>query len=117
MAKYVEAVKNDFRTDYTWNKVFSLGKRGLRATPEHSLLYATDKVPIIGWLPKYRPRWLISDVIAGLTLGIMLIPQSLAYAKLATIPTQYGLMSSWIPATLYAFMGTSKGMVHALSSK
>ena len=85
MSKYVEAVKNDFRTDHTWNRVFSLGKRGLRATPEQSALYVTDKFPIIEWLPKYKPRWLVSDVIAGLTLGIMLIPQSLAYAKLATM--------------------------------
>ena len=52
---------------------------------------------------------LLNDVIAGLTLGIMLIPQSLAYAEIATIPVQFGLMSSWLPATLYAFMGTSKG--------
>ena len=80
----MSAVKDDFRTDYTWNRVASLGRRGLRAAPEQSLLYLTDKVPIIGWLPKYNPRWVISDVIAGLTLGIMLIPQSLAYAKLAS---------------------------------
>ena len=85
MSKYVEAVKNDFRTDYTWNRAATLGKRGLRATPQQSKLYVTDKFPIIGWLPKYNPRWVISDVIAGLTLGIMLIPQSLAYAKLATV--------------------------------
>lgn len=51
-----------------------------------------------------------NDVIAGLTLGIMLVPQSLAYAKIATIPVQFGLMSSWFPATLYAFMGTTKDL-------
>lgn len=48
-------------------------------------------------------------MIAGLTVGLMLIPQGLSYAKLADIPVQYGLMSSWLPAAIYAFMGTTKG--------
>ena len=64
---------------------------------------------MIGWLPKYNYRWIPNDIIAGLTLGLMLVPQSLAYADIATIPVQYGLMSAWFPAILYAFMGTSKG--------
>jgi len=43
------------------------------------------------------------------TVRVLLIPQSLAYAKIATIPGQYGLMSSWLPNFLYLVMGTSKG--------
>jgi sodium-independent sulfate anion transporter 11 len=39
----------------------------------------------------------------------MLIPQSLAYAKIATISGEFGLMSSWLPNFLYFIMGTSKG--------
>lgn len=39
----------------------------------------------------------------------MLIPQSLSYAKIATIPVEYGLMSSWLPPTIYAIMGSTKG--------
>ena len=42
--------------------------------------YVFEKVPIVSWLPRYDYRWLLNDLIAGLTLGIMLIPQSLAYA-------------------------------------
>lgn len=68
-----------------------------------------DRFPIIGWLPKYNPRWLINDFIAGLTIGLMLIPQGLSYAKIAEIPVEYGLMSSWLPSGIYAFMGTTKG--------
>jgi sodium-independent sulfate anion transporter 11 len=41
--------------------------------------------------------------------SLMLIPQSLSYAKIATIPVEYGLMSSWLPPTLYAIMGSTKG--------
>jgi sodium-independent sulfate anion transporter 11 len=107
--KYFERVKHSFETDVTWHRTFSLAGRGARALPRATADYLIEKVPIVGWLPRYNYRWIINDVIAGLTLGIMLIPQSLAYAKIATMPIQYGLMSAWLPATLYAFMGTSKG--------
>ncbi|PNS15259.1 Sulfate permease 2 [Sphaceloma murrayae] len=102
--------KHSFETDVTWERVAIYSTRGIRATPRVALEYVVDKVPIVGWLPRYNPRWLISDVVAGLTLGIMLIPQSLAYAQIADIPVEYGLMASWLPATIYAFMGTSKDL-------
>lgn len=105
----IESVKNDLRTDVTWNKAGSLAVKGARAFPSASRQYLLDKVPIVEWLPRYNPRWIINDLIAGLTLGLMLIPQGLSYATLATIPVQYGLMSSWFPGALYAFMGTTKG--------
>jgi solute carrier family 26 (sodium-independent sulfate anion transporter), member 11 len=65
--------------------------------------------PIVSWLPRYNYRWLLDDTVAGLTVGLMLIPQALSYAKIATIPVQYGLMSSWLPPSIYAFMGSTKG--------
>jgi len=109
MAKTVERMVNDVKTDYTWNRVGRLAKEGLMATPSTAAHYTIDKFPIIGWLPRYNPRWIINDVIAGLTIGLMLIPQSLSYAKIATIPVQYGLMSSWLPPTIYTLMGSTKG--------
>lgn len=107
--KVVDNAKNDLRTDVTWNKVGRLTAKGARALPSASAQYVIEKVPIVGWLPRYNYRWIINDVIAGLTLGLMLIPQGLSYAKLATIPVQYGLMSSWLPPAIYAFMGSTKG--------
>ncbi|KAL8396340.1 hypothetical protein RB594_004672 [Gaeumannomyces avenae] len=107
---YVEAAKDDLRTDHTWNKLGNLTKRGAKALPEASLHYVKEKAPIIGWLPKYDYRWLINDGIAGLTLGLMLIPQGLSYAKIAEIPVEYGLMSSWLPASIYTVMGTTKDL-------
>lgn len=107
--KVVDSVKNDLRTDVTWNRAGRLAAKGAREFPSAARLYLLEKVPIVGWLPRYNPRWIINDVIAGLTLGLMLIPQGLSYATLATIPVQYGLMSSWFPGALYAFMGTTKG--------
>lgn len=107
--KVVELVKDDLKNDVNWNRLAHLGIKGARALPRASARYAIDKVPIVGWLPRYNYRWILNDVVAGLTIGLMIIPQGLAYAKLATIPVEYGLMSSWFPAVLYAFMGTSKG--------
>jgi solute carrier family 26 (sodium-independent sulfate anion transporter), member 11 len=115
--EFLNKAKTDVRTDVNWNRAARLGAKGVRAVPSASVQYAVEKFPIIGWLPKYNPRWIINDIIAGLTLGLMLIPQGLSYAKIATIPVQYGLMSSWLPATIYAFMGTTKGSSQYLACR
>ena len=107
--KFADRARHSFETDVNWHNAHRLTAKGLRAFPSASVEYVLDKVPIVGWLPRYNYRWLINDFIAGLTLGIMLVPQGLAYAKIATIPVQYGLMASWLPGILYAFMGSSKG--------
>jgi sodium-independent sulfate anion transporter 11 len=67
--KVVDTAINDVRTDYTWNRVGLLAKQGLKATPTTAAYYFVDKAPIFGWLPRYNPRWIINDVIAGLTIG------------------------------------------------
>ncbi|KAF4422153.1 hypothetical protein FACUT_10762 [Fusarium acutatum] len=106
--KLLEKAKSDVRNDVTWNRAARLGVEGAKALPSGTVQYLGDKVPIVGWLPKYNPRWIVNDLIAGLTLGLMLIPQGLSYAKIADIPVEYGLMSSWLPAVIYAFMGSTK---------
>ncbi|KAF4469036.1 hypothetical protein FALBO_4067 [Fusarium albosuccineum] len=106
--KYVDAVKTDLRHDVTWNRAARLGAQGAKALPSGTVQYLLAKVPIVGWLPRYNPRWIVNDVIAGLTIGLMLIPQGLSYAKIAEIPVEYGLMSSWLPAVIYAVMGSTK---------
>ncbi|RBR09361.1 uncharacterized protein FIESC28_09969 [Fusarium coffeatum] len=106
--KYLDKAKSDLRSDANWNRAARLSVKGAKALPSGTVQYISDKVPIVGWLPKYNPRWLVNDLIAGLTLGLMLIPQGLSYAKIANIPVEYGLMSSWLPAVIYAFMGSTK---------
>jgi sodium-independent sulfate anion transporter 11 len=96
-------------TDTTLQRTIRYGSKAVRAAPSVAGQYLLQKAPIIQWLPKYNPRWLLNDTLAGITVGVLLIPQSLAYAKIATIPGQYGLMSSWLPNFLYLIMGTSKG--------
>jgi solute carrier family 26 (sodium-independent sulfate anion transporter), member 11 len=109
MSKFVARAQHSFATDVNWDRVRRYSVIGVKAAPAATSQYLLDKVPIVGWLPRYRPRWLLVDFIAGLTLAMMLIPQSLAYAAIATIPVEHGLMASWLPASIYAFMGTSKG--------
>lgn len=79
---------------------------------------------LLTWLPKAFPckpfvtlvdaysssvaSSLKQDVIAGLTVGIMIIPQSMAYAMIAGLPNQYGLYSSFMPLLIYAALGSSR---------
>lgn len=109
----IEAFREVVRTDTTTSRTGSFVAQGLPKLPDAAGQYLLDKVPIVQWLPRYQPSWLIQDAIAGLTIGVMLIPQGLSYAKIATIPIENGLYSSWIPSLLAVFMGTSKGEMNS----
>ncbi|MBL4862737.1 MAG: sodium-independent anion transporter, partial [Crocinitomicaceae bacterium] len=65
-------------------------------------------IPLLGWLKDYKREWIKGDVRAGLTVGVMLIPQGMAYAMLAGLPPIYGLYASIVPLLLYAIFGTSR---------
>lgn len=67
-----------------------------------------QKLPFLTWLLRYNLRWLISDVIAGLTVGLMVVPQALAYANIANLPPSYGLYSAFMGCFVYVLFGTSK---------
>ncbi|XP_052687884.1 sodium-independent sulfate anion transporter-like isoform X1 [Crassostrea angulata] len=66
------------------------------------------KLPITKWLPNYSLQALQCDLIAGLTVGLTVIPQGLAYAKIADLPPQYGLYSAFMGCFVYCFLGTAK---------
>uniref|UniRef100_A0A670J0G6 Solute carrier family 26 member 4 n=1 Tax=Podarcis muralis TaxID=64176 RepID=A0A670J0G6_PODMU len=65
--------------------------------------------PILEWLPKYRVKeWLISDIISGVSTGLVATLQGLAYALLVAVPVGYGLYSAFFPILTYFFLGTSR---------
>lgn len=54
------------------------------------------RIPITSWLPKYDRMSALADLVAGITLGLTLVPQSIAYASLAGLQVHYGLYSSFM---------------------
>ena len=65
-------------------------------------------LPFLDWSRNYGKDELKGDLSAGLTVGVMLIPQGMAYSMLAGLPPIYGLYASTIPLILYALFGTSR---------
>ncbi|MCX8211469.1 MAG: solute carrier family 26 protein [Lewinella sp.] len=65
-------------------------------------------VPSVDWIKNYNRDWLKGDISAGLTVGVMLIPQGMAYAMLAGLPPINGLYAVTLPLAIYAILGTSR---------
>lgn len=66
-------------------------------------------LPFLSWINELKnPDILRADVIAGLTVALVLVPQSMAYAQLAGLPPQYGLYASFLPVMIAALMGSSR---------
>jgi SulP family sulfate permease len=65
-------------------------------------------LPIFEWLPAYRKTDFKGDLWAGLTVGVMLIPQGMAYAMIAGLPPIYGLYAAFLPQVIYSIFGTSR---------
>ncbi|KAJ6394571.1 hypothetical protein OIU77_023721 [Salix suchowensis] len=78
----------------TWRKKLLLGLQFL--------------FPIFQWAPEYRLKLLRSDIISGLTIASLAIPQGISYAKLANLPPIVGLYSSFVPPLIYAILGSSR---------
>lgn len=64
-------------------------------------------LPSTRWLRAYNRQTLRKDIIAGITVGVILVPQGMAYAALAGLPAVYGLYASLVPTLIYALLGSS----------
>ena len=73
-------------------------------------------LPILRWLPGYEAGWFRADVIAGLTLWGILVPEGIAYAGLAGAPVQAGLYTLLASLIAYAILGTTRQAVSAPTS-
>ncbi len=67
----------------------------------------TRILPFLGWFKGYSTTALRVDVIAGVTVALVLIPQSMAYAQLAGLPAYYGLYAAFLPPMIAAMFGSS----------
>lgn len=70
------------------------------------LLY--KRIPILSWLPEYNVNYAISDLLAGITVGLTVIPQAIAYANVAGLPAEVGLYSAFMACFVYTIFGTCK---------
>ncbi|NQT39594.1 MAG: STAS domain-containing protein [Planctomycetes bacterium] len=65
-------------------------------------------LPFLGWFKDYRKADLRADLVSGVTVALVLIPQSMAYAQLAGLPPYYGLYASFFPPMVAALFGCSR---------
>ncbi|CAJ1059195.1 sulfate transporter isoform X2 [Xyrichtys novacula] len=84
-------------------------KKCCSCTPERVRSKVLGFAPILKWLPQYQLReWLLGDLMSGLIVGILLVPQSIAYSLLASQDPIYGLYTSFFSSIIYTLLGTSK---------
>ncbi|KAF9605073.1 hypothetical protein IFM89_013743 [Coptis chinensis] len=67
-------------------------------------------LPILEWAPRYTFQFFKDDLIAGITIASLAIPQGISYAKLANLPPILGLYSSFVPPLVYAMLGSSRDL-------
>ncbi|HUT12925.1 MAG TPA: SulP family inorganic anion transporter [Thermoguttaceae bacterium] len=65
-------------------------------------------LPFLGWLKNYSKAALRADLVSGVTVALVLIPQSMAYAQLAGLPSYYGLYASFLPPMVASLFGSSR---------
>ncbi len=68
-------------------------------------------LPIADWLPRYQRSWLTPDLIAGVTVWALVVPQAIAYAQIAGLPPQAGIFASFAAPLGYALFGTSRQLI------
>ncbi|KAG0738826.1 hypothetical protein G6F29_009752 [Rhizopus arrhizus] len=76
--------------------------------PHYIQEYILSLFPVINWIHRYNLQWLLRDIIAGVTVGVVVVPQSMGYAKIAQLPPQYGLYTAFVGLCVYCLFATSK---------
>lgn len=95
--------------------------------------YFYSLFPFLTWITRYNWKWFLGDMVAGefsfkytmtesglipagITVGCVVIPQGMAYARLAELPVQFGLYSSFMGVLIYWFFATSKDITIGVSN-
>ncbi|XP_013108307.2 sodium-independent sulfate anion transporter [Stomoxys calcitrans] len=87
-------------------RVVFTAKSANRNAGKRAKNYLRSKVRMLNWIGHYNLEWGINDVIAGITLGLTIIPESIACALLAGLPARYGLCSAFVGPFIYLFFGS-----------
>ncbi|KAI1085293.1 sulfate permease [Whalleya microplaca] len=82
--------------------------QSITPAPRDVLNYFYRLFPFLHWITRYNWIWFVGDLIAGVTVGAVVVPQGMAYALLAELEPQYGLYSSFMGVLIYWFFATSK---------
>ncbi|PHH91769.1 hypothetical protein CDD83_10337 [Cordyceps sp. RAO-2017] len=83
----------------------------LKPTGAGAVDYIKELFPAASWMRRYNLRWLLGDLVAGITVGLVVVPQALAYAALADLPPAFGLYTSFSGAAVYWLFGTSRDVM------
>src|SRR5262249_42568901 len=78
---------------------------------ERAVSDAQRLLPILRWLPAYRRDWLVPDLLAGLAVWAVMVPEGMAYAGIVGVPPIMGLYTIVAPLIAYALLGTSRLLV------
>ena len=70
--------------------------------------HAVSLVPALGWARTYRLAYLLPDLLAGMSVAALVVPQGMSYAKLAGLPPVWGLYGAFVPVIVYACLGSSR---------
>ncbi|XP_037953021.1 sodium-independent sulfate anion transporter isoform X2 [Teleopsis dalmanni] len=99
-----EERQKNLNSDFLESKIISTDAAQYAEPEEPHWLFR--RIFILTWIRSYDRDKAVADFIAGLTLGLTIIPQSIAYASLAGLSSEYGLYSAFAGSIIYVFFGT-----------
>src|SRR6516225_3973754 len=93
------------------SSIAPIQEKPIMAISDRPASLAQRLLPILGWLPSYRREWLLPDILAGLAVWAVMVPEGMAYSGIVGVPPIMGLYTLIPPLIVYAILGTSRVLV------